>query len=102
MVIKSVRVGQFTVENVDCAVLPGDLVAADNLLGGSFLKNFIYKIDPQAGELHLSQIGGKTPPGGTASTPDKKPAAGSDSKPTGSNPLDKKPTGGNPLDKKTP
>ena len=105
MVIKSVRVGQFTVENVDCAVLPADLVAADNLLGGSFLKNFIYKIDPQAGELHLSQIGGKPTPGGAS---DKPPSAGSDSKPSGNNPLDKKtapgsatkPAGNNPLDKK--
>lgn len=99
MVIKSVRVGQFTIENVDCAVLPADLVAADNLLGGSFLKNFIYKIDPQAGELHLSQIGGKTTPAAPASGT---PAAGSDSKPSGGgNPLDKKPAGGaNPLDKK--
>jgi clan AA aspartic protease (TIGR02281 family) len=59
MMLRSVRVGQFTVENVECAVLPESLVAAENLLGGTFLRNFVYKLDHEAGELHLSQIGGK-------------------------------------------
>ena len=58
MVIKSVRVGQFTVTDVDCAVLPKDLVSAEALLGGTFLNNFIFKIDPKAGEMHLSVIAG--------------------------------------------
>ncbi len=66
MYLKSVRVGQFTIENVECAVLPASLIAAEDLLGGSFLRNFVYKLDPEAGELHLAQIGGKkdtsTPP----------------------------------------
>jgi aspartyl protease family protein len=44
MVIKSVRVGQFTVADVDCAVLPKTLVAAEPLLGGTFLNNFIFTI----------------------------------------------------------
>ncbi len=56
MMLKSVRVGQFTVEAVECAVLPKSLVAAEDLLGGTFLHNFIYKLDPEAGELHLTQI----------------------------------------------
>ncbi|HWE92928.1 MAG TPA: retropepsin-like aspartic protease [Tepidisphaeraceae bacterium] len=58
MVIKSVRVGQFTVEEVECAVLPDSLVAAEPLLGGTFLNNFIFKVDPKAGELHLAVIAG--------------------------------------------
>jgi clan AA aspartic protease (TIGR02281 family) len=58
MSLKSVRVGTFTVENVDCAVLEADLISAEPLLGGSFLQNFIYKFDPQAGELHLARVGG--------------------------------------------
>jgi clan AA aspartic protease (TIGR02281 family) len=110
MVLKSVRVGQFTVENVECAVLPDTLVAADNLLGGSFLRNFVYKLDPEAGELHLNQVGGKPAAGaapGAAATPGK-PASG-ERKPdtTGGNPFDKPGggggagggAGGNPLDK---
>jgi aspartyl protease family protein len=58
MSLKSVRVGTFTVEDVDCAVLEADLISAEPLLGGSFLQNFIYKLDPKAGELHLARIGG--------------------------------------------
>ena len=103
MMLKSVRVGQFIVENVECAVLPENLVAAENLLGGTFLRNFVYKLDPTAGELHMSQIGGKVAkenpldkkPGGEA--PPKKPDT-----PAGGNPLDgggKKPGSDNPLDK---
>ena len=65
MYLKSVRVGSFTIENVECAVLPESLVAAEDLLGGSFLRNFVYKIDPEAGELHLAQIG-KAPAAGAA------------------------------------
>lgn len=58
MSLKSVRVGTFTVEDVDCAVLEADLISAEPLLGGSFLQNFIYKLDPKAGELHLARTGG--------------------------------------------
>ncbi|MDB5174189.1 MAG: hypothetical protein JWN51_2962 [Phycisphaerales bacterium] len=90
MVLKSVRVGQFTVEDVECAVLPPSLVAAEPLLGGTFLNNFIFKVDPKAGELHLAVIaggsrnvttagGGKDPkkPG------DKKPEKATAAKPDG-------------------
>ena len=61
-ILKSVRVGQFTVENVECAVLPPDLIAAQPLLGGSFLNQFIYKLDTAKGELHLAKIGGDGKP----------------------------------------
>lgn len=57
MLLKSVRVGIFEVKDVECAVLPEELVAAQPLLGGSFLRNFIYKLDPDAGELHLARLG---------------------------------------------
>jgi clan AA aspartic protease (TIGR02281 family) len=59
MMLRSVRVGQFVVENVECAVLPESLTAASNLLGGTFLRNFVYKLDHDTGELHLSQIASK-------------------------------------------
>ena len=55
----------FTVEDVECAVLPADLISAEPLLGGSFLKNFIYKLDPQASELHMARIGGNEDKQGT-------------------------------------
>lgn len=61
--LKSVRVGSFTVEDVACAILPADLVAAEALLGGSFLSNFTYKLDPVGKKLHLAQVGGAEKPG---------------------------------------
>ena len=58
MMLKSVRVGTFTIENVECAVLPESLIAAEALLGGSFLNNFTYRLDADSGQLHLAQVGG--------------------------------------------
>lgn len=54
--LKSVRVGTFEVKDVECAVLPPELVAAEPLLGGSFLNAFTYKVDVGKEELHLSRI----------------------------------------------
>lgn len=57
--IKSVRVGQFVVENVLCSIArKGE--GGMNLLGGEFLHHFIYRMDLEAGELYLSPIGAKT------------------------------------------
>jgi clan AA aspartic protease (TIGR02281 family) len=55
--LKSVRVGGFAVEQVECAVYPKDLPNTPMLLGGSFLGNFIYRLDPEKGELHLAAVG---------------------------------------------
>jgi aspartyl protease family protein len=54
--LKSVKLGQFTVENVECVVLP-EGVPGSNLLGATFLSRFVYQMDLNAGEVHLSQIG---------------------------------------------
>lgn len=59
MTLKSVTVGPFTVENVECAVLPEDLVAAEPLLGGSFLTHFVYKLDLKRQKLDMTKV--KTP-----------------------------------------
>ncbi len=53
---KTVRVGKFTAENVECAVLPGGLPRTTPLLGLSFFKNFSFKIDSGNGKLIMSQI----------------------------------------------
>jgi aspartyl protease family protein len=55
MKIESIRVGKFVVENVDCIVMP--LRDAPALLGGAFLNNFNYKLDPNTSKLELSKIG---------------------------------------------
>ncbi len=56
MMLKSVRVGQFRVENVECVVMPDKGGNADILLGGTFLKNFVYRMDLTTGQLHLAEI----------------------------------------------
>ena len=52
----SVRLGKFTVEHVECAVMPADFPNAEPLLGLSFLKNFTFKIDNAGGKLVMSKI----------------------------------------------
>ncbi len=52
----SVRVGKFTIENVDCAIMPPHLVEASPLLGQSFFKHFSYKIDTERSKLVMSKV----------------------------------------------
>lgn len=56
MTLKSVTVGPFTVENVDCAVLPEELIAAQPLLGGSFTSHFVYKLDLKSQKLDMTKV----------------------------------------------
>jgi aspartyl protease family protein len=56
--IPSLRVGKFTVENVEAAVLGPEAVSATPLLGMSFLSKFETKIDSERGQLILSRIEG--------------------------------------------
>ena len=44
---------------MECAVYPRDLPNTPLLLGGSFLSNFVYKIDSEKGELHLASLANK-------------------------------------------
>jgi len=57
--LKSVRVGRFTVNDVECVVLGPDAVGAELLLGMGFLRNFKFEIDADAGTLSLVRIDGK-------------------------------------------
>ncbi|MBX3440890.1 MAG: retroviral-like aspartic protease family protein [Planctomyces sp.] len=65
VIARTIRVGRFTAENVECAVLPETAVNAEPLLGQSFLSKFSYQIDSAAGELVMTQVDGEdgTPPG---------------------------------------
>jgi aspartyl protease family protein len=54
--IGSVRVGKFTAENVQCAVLGTEAVNAPSLLGMSFLENFKFQVDAAKGTLTMVQI----------------------------------------------
>jgi clan AA aspartic protease (TIGR02281 family) len=58
MKLASVRVGKFTVENVECAVLGDDAVAAEPLLGMSFLEHFKFEIDAAGRKLTMVKVSG--------------------------------------------
>ncbi len=55
-VLDSVRIGTFVAEKVQCAVLGPEAVAAEPLLGMSFLGEFQFHIDAADGTLGLTQI----------------------------------------------
>jgi clan AA aspartic protease (TIGR02281 family) len=67
--IATVRVGPFTIKNVDCAILPPDKRDVPLLLGQSFINQFTHKVDN--GRLLLSQVETNDVPGKAAATPRK-------------------------------
>jgi clan AA aspartic protease (TIGR02281 family) len=56
MIIPSVKVGQFTIANVECAVMPEEKGEVDPLLGQSFLKHFKVEFSAEAGTLKLAKL----------------------------------------------
>jgi predicted aspartyl protease len=54
-VAKSIRVGKFTVEDVQCTVMPPGL-SGPPLLGMSFFKSFNFKIDQGKGQLIMTRV----------------------------------------------
>jgi clan AA aspartic protease (TIGR02281 family) len=56
MKLSSVRVGKFSVNNVECAVLDAKAINAEPLLGMSFLKNFKFEIDSAAKTLNMVKV----------------------------------------------
>lgn len=54
--IDSVRVGTFTVENVECAVLGREAVNAEPLLGMTFLGEFQFRLDAAESTLGMTEI----------------------------------------------
>lgn len=56
MTLKSVRVGRFTMENVECSVLDPLPTHPPALLGNTFLSHFVVKLDQEKSELHLTEL----------------------------------------------
>jgi len=54
--LASVRVGKFTVEDVECCVLGREAPDAPPLLGMSFLGQFKFEVDAQQAELKLVKV----------------------------------------------
>lgn len=55
VVLETVQIGQFLRKDIEAIVLPEDLIAATPLLGNSYLKNFIFRVDPEKGRLRLTE-----------------------------------------------
>ncbi|MDR3638934.1 MAG: retropepsin-like aspartic protease [Isosphaeraceae bacterium] len=81
MTIPSIRVGKFTIQNVQCSVAPADRQDSPLLLGGSFLKHFVYHVKPDAGKLILTKV--DTPDDSSAPAPRGKAASKSSRRATG-------------------
>ncbi|HMC12283.1 MAG TPA: retropepsin-like aspartic protease [Pirellulaceae bacterium] len=58
MKLATVRIGKFTVDNVECAVLGSDALAAEPLLGMSFLEHFKFEIDAAGKKLTMVKVSG--------------------------------------------
>ncbi len=56
MKITSVRVGKFSLDDVDCVVLDRAAVRATPLLGMSFLGKFKFEVDEQKAELRMVSV----------------------------------------------
>jgi hypothetical protein len=69
MTIATVRVGPFTVNNVECAVLPPSKRDVPLLLGQSFINQFTHKVDN--GRLLLSKVETPETQRKTVTTPKK-------------------------------
>lgn len=79
---KTVRLGRFSLKNVQCAVLPGNLPNAPALLGMTFLGQFNFKIDKEQSKLVLSAVGAAGSSRDAKSKTDEGPvAAGSEAAP---------------------
>lgn len=77
MMLKSVRVGRFTVENVTCVVLAKGLPEdAGMILGDSFLDHFVVKLNLKTSELHLTELKGESPRRSSPSASTARPAHG--------------------------
>ena len=56
MILKSVSVGVFTVNDVECDVMPPDIKDGSLLLGDTFQSHFLSKLDQGGGTLRLTPI----------------------------------------------
>jgi len=60
VIIPTMRVGKFTIRNVEAVIIGPEAPNTPTLLGMSFLRHFQFKIDPAANELKLISISSQT------------------------------------------
>ena len=66
VIAPSLRVGKFTVKDVECVVMPADKTDVPPLLGQSFHRHFTYKFTPEAQKLVLTKVETEAPPAATS------------------------------------
>lgn len=71
--LASVRVGSFTVEDVECCILGPEATDAPALLGMSFLGQFKFEIDAKRSELKLLKVDSGEPAPKPGAKPKKRP-----------------------------
>ena len=69
MIVPSMRVGKFTVKDVPCTIMPGSKANVPPLLGQTFQRNFLIRLNPDAGQLTLSQVDSPDAPRPTPPAP---------------------------------
>ena len=84
--LTSVRVGPYTVSDVRCAIMPA-AIKGSNLLGGTFLKNFVFRLDLAASELHMKPVGGQVAVRDVPALPQALPTTSTPPQPAISTPL---------------
>jgi clan AA aspartic protease (TIGR02281 family) len=70
MPLDSIRIGEFVAHDIEAAIMPDNVKSSDNLLGQTFQRHFMARIDLGNGQLHL------TPLDKESATTDGKPSAG--------------------------
>ncbi len=68
MVIPSVRLGKFTIKDVECIVMPSAKENVAPLLGQTFQRYFIIKFTPDTGQLELKKVDTPEPEAPVAKT----------------------------------
>jgi len=56
LTVPFIRLGKFTIANVECAVMPAEKLDVDPLLGQTFFKHFKVEFSPEVGKLSLKKL----------------------------------------------
>ena len=74
LVVPFIRLGKFTIANVEVAVMPAEKLDVDPLLGQTFFKHFKVEFSPEAGKLALKKLDTGEAETEATSTADSEPA----------------------------
>jgi clan AA aspartic protease (TIGR02281 family) len=56
VLLTSIQLAGFTVKNVECAILPPEYGVTDDLLGDTFQRHFLCRLDQSGGKLQLTPV----------------------------------------------